>query len=67
MGAHALGSARFIFTDEPYNVKISGHVSSGERREFSTASGEMSDQEFLTFNQAWMEAGLLYLAEGDQN
>jgi DNA modification methylase len=56
--------ARLIFTDEPYNVKISGHVSGGDHREFAMASGEMSDAEFLTFNKAWMEATLPYLCDG---
>ena len=33
-------------TDEPYNVKISGHVTGGAHREFAMASGEMSNDEF---------------------
>jgi len=50
--------ARLILTDEPYNVKIAGHVTGGGHREFAMASGEMSDAEFLVFNGAWMEAVL---------
>ena len=41
--------SRLILTDEPYNVKISGHVTGGAHREFAMASGEMSDAEFLAF------------------
>jgi DNA modification methylase len=56
--------ARLILTDEPYNVKIAGHVTSGAHREFTMASGEMSDAEFLAFNCAWMETVLPYLCAG---
>lgn len=39
-----------IVTDPPYNVKISGHVRSGDNyREFAMASGEMSQNEFFQF------------------
>jgi DNA modification methylase len=55
---------RLVFTDEPYNVPIAGHVSGGEHREFAMASGEMSDAEFLAFNSAWIEAVLPYLCDG---
>lgn len=42
--------ANLIVTDPPYNVKISGHVRSGEKyREFAMASGEMSQREFSQF------------------
>ncbi len=45
------GPAQMVFTDPPYNVPISGHVSSrGTRhREFAMASGEMSASEFTAF------------------
>ena len=56
--------ARLILTDEPYNVKIAGHVTGGGHREFAMASGEMSDAEFLVFNGAWMEAALPCLCDG---
>lgn len=56
--------ARFILTDEPFNVPISGHVTSGDRREFVMASGEMTPAEFLAFNQNWMGAALPYLVDG---
>ena len=44
--------AAMVFTDPPYNVKISGHVSGlgrAQHREFAMASGEMSEDEFTTF------------------
>lgn len=42
--------ANLIVTDPPYNVKISGHVRSGEKyQEFAMASGEMSQNEFSQF------------------
>jgi hypothetical protein len=56
--------ARLILTDEPYNVKIAGNVTSGRHREFAMASGEMSDAEFLAFNGAWMGAVVPYLCAG---
>jgi DNA modification methylase len=42
--------ARFVFADPPYNVPISGHVTSRDGvREFVMASGEMTSDEFITF------------------
>ena len=56
--------ARMIFTDEPFNVAIGGHVTGGDHREFVMASGEMTDEQFLEFNRKWMDAVLLYLVDG---
>jgi DNA modification methylase len=56
--------ARMIFTDEPFNVAIGGHVTGGEHREFVMASGEMSDEQFLDFNRRWIGALLPYLVDG---
>jgi DNA modification methylase len=56
--------AQLVLTDEPYNVPIAGHVSSGDHREFAMASGEMSDRQFSQFNTDWMQAALPYLCEG---
>ena len=56
--------ARVVLADQPYNVRISGHVTSGAHREFAMASGEMSDAEFFAFNVAWMEAALPCLCDG---
>ena len=44
--------AAVVFIDPPFNVKIDGHVSghgSTHHREFSMASGEMSDAEYVSF------------------
>ncbi len=57
-------SARLVLTDEPYNVPIGGHVTGGSHREFAMASGEMTDAEFLAFNEAWMAAVRPYLCDG---
>jgi ParB-like nuclease domain/DNA methylase len=56
--------ARLVLTDEPYNVPIAGHVTSGRHREFAMASGEMSDAEFLAFNEAWIAAAMPCLCDG---
>jgi DNA modification methylase len=56
--------ARLVLTDEPYNVKIAGNVTGGAHREFAMASGEMTDAEFLAFNEAWTAAVLPYLCDG---
>jgi DNA modification methylase len=57
-------AARLVLTDEPYNVRISGHVTGASHREFAMASGEMSDEEFLAFNIAWAAAALPHLCAG---
>jgi DNA modification methylase len=56
--------ARLVLTDEPYNVKIAGNVTGGAHREFAMASGEMTDAEFLRFNEGWMAAVLPSLCDG---
>ena len=56
--------ARIVLTDEPYNVPIAGNVTGGRHREFAMASGEMSESEYLAFNEAWMATALPYLANG---
>ena len=57
-------SARLVLTDEPYNVRIAGNVTGGRHREFAMASGEMTDAEFLAFNEAWMSAVRPCLCDG---
>src|SRR5438105_2418722 len=45
-------SASVVFTDPPYNVPITGHVSGKGRvrhREFAMASGEMTSAQFVRF------------------
>jgi DNA modification methylase len=56
--------ARLILTDEPYNVAIAHNVTGRPHREFLMASGEMSEEEFLAFNNAWMSAVLPFLCDG---
>ena len=58
------GPARLVLTDEPYNVRIAGNVTRRSHREFAVASGEMTDAEFLAFNEAWMAAVLPCLCDG---
>jgi DNA modification methylase len=57
-------AARLVLTDEPYNVSIAGHVTGEPHREFVMASGEMSEAEFLAFNEAWIGAVLPFLCDG---
>jgi DNA modification methylase len=57
-------TARLVFTDQPFNVAIGGHVTSGAHREFVMASGEMTEGQFLDFNKRWMSAALPHLTEG---
>ena len=44
--------ASMVFTDPPYNVKVDGHIcglGKIKHKEFSMASGEMSEEEFQKF------------------
>ena len=44
--------AGMVFTDPPYNVKVDGHIcglGKIKHKEFSMASGEMSEEEFQNF------------------
>lgn len=53
-------SARMVFTDPPYNVRVDGHVcglGKIKHREFAMASGEMSEAQYVAFLQAAL-AGL---------
>ena len=56
--------ARFVFTDQPYNVQIAGNVSGSGHREFAMASGEMTDEEFEAFNRAWIGQSSRNLVDG---
>jgi DNA modification methylase len=67
--AALLGGAKasIIFTDPPYNVPISGHVSGlGKRRhrEFAMASGEMTSDEFRQFLETVFGHMAAYSADG---
>jgi len=61
---------RTVFTDPPYNQRVSGHVTRNSRHdEFVMASGEMSDKDFTLFlakvwaaiETALVPGGLAYL------
>ncbi|HTZ68905.1 MAG TPA: DNA modification methylase [Roseiarcus sp.] len=57
--------ARLVLTDEPYNVANVGHVTSNaDHREFAFAHGEMSREEFASFNHAWMSTAARWLLDG---
>jgi DNA modification methylase len=57
--------ARILLTDEPFNVPNGGHVTSRtDVREFAMAAGEMSPDQFATFNRAWLEAALPFVIDG---
>lgn len=50
--------AAVVFSDPPYNVPITGHVTGNgaiQHREFPMACGEMSEKEFTTFLTAVMK------------
>lgn len=58
---------QLVCTDPPYNVKIDGHVSGNgkiKHREFSMASGEMSDTEFTSFLNRALGNACGVLADG---
>ena len=49
--------AEMVFADPPYNVRINGHVSglgSARHKEFTMASGEMSEEDFIEFLRTFM-------------
>ena len=55
------------FTDPPYNVRISGHVSGNgaiKHHEFAMASGEMTEDEFTKFLTQTFEVLSINLAPG---
>ncbi|MBN9597821.1 MAG: ParB N-terminal domain-containing protein [Afipia sp.] len=58
--------AFMVFTDPPYNVRISSVQGRGRRkhREFAVASGEMSRAEFTEFLARWMLVVARYTEDG---
>jgi hypothetical protein len=57
--------ATLVLTDEPFNVPNLGHVTGNSgHREFAMANGEMSREQFGTFNGAWMSAAMAHLVDG---
>jgi len=58
-------TAAMALTDPPYNVPVNGHVSgSGRFAEFAMASGEMSEAEFIAFNEAYLRNMTGHLKDG---
>ena len=61
------GLADMVFTDCPYNVPIAGHVSGLGRkthREFTMASGEMSNEVFAAFLLRYMRLLVQFSTDG---
>lgn len=58
-------SVRLALTDVPFNVPIRGHCTGqAHLREFEVAHGELSREEFDTFNKDWMRLASTVLADG---
>ena len=60
-------SISLMFTDPPYNVKIDGHVSGlgqNKHREFAVASGEMNQEQFVTFLRETLSNASSQLKDG---
>ena len=55
---------RLVLTDVPFNVKIKGHVTSGDHEEFLMAAGEMSRDEFINFNVVWFSLAMEHTLDG---
>src|SRR5262249_32572358 len=55
--------ARLILTDEPYNVPVADHATSGVHREFLMGS-TMTEAEFHDFNTDWIGACLPHFCNG---
>jgi len=54
-----------VLTDAPYNVPVNGHVSGSNRHEeFAMASGEMSEAEFIAFNERYLRNMTAHLKDG---
>jgi DNA modification methylase len=58
--------AEMLFSDPPYNRKISEIVGRGaiKHREFLSGSGEMSDAQFFAFSRKWMASAARFCANG---
>lgn len=56
--------AKLCITDPPYNVRISGHVSSKNHREFAMASGEMTTKEFQEFLHEGLRLAAAFSEDG---
>jgi DNA modification methylase len=56
--------ARMVFTDAPFHVAIGTPVTASDHREDGTVSGDMTDAQFLEFNQNWMNVVFPHLVDG---
>ncbi len=59
--------ANMVLQDPPYNVSINGHVGGNgkiKHKEFAFASGEMSDQEFISFLEKNFALCIKYSQQG---
>jgi hypothetical protein len=56
--------ARLILTDQPYNCRIAGNVTTKPAWEFVMAAGELSAADFQQFNKSYLSASLPFLCEG---
>jgi DNA modification methylase len=60
-------TARMVFTDPPYNVRIDGHVcglGAVKHAEFAMATGEMSEAEFTSFLQTVLDQMASHSTDG---
>jgi len=58
-------AAQAIFCDPPYNIKIDGFAAGkGKHGEFVAASGEMSDDEFITFLTEFLSSAAAHVVDG---
>jgi hypothetical protein len=54
-----------VLTDAPFNVPVNGHVSGSKRHaEFAMASGEMTSDEFIMFNETYLRNMSAHLKDG---
>ncbi|MFO1091313.1 MAG: ParB/Srx family N-terminal domain-containing protein [Hyphomicrobiales bacterium] len=57
--------AQLVLTDPPFNVRVSGHVTTrDDHEEFAMASGEMSRDEFTVFLRTMFETTKRYASPG---
>ena len=57
-------AARLVLTNVPYNVSVRKITGDDRHREFAMAFGEMTREEFLNFNVAWMKPAAHCLVNG---
>lgn len=57
-------AAQLVLTDVPYNISVRTITKNEAHREFAMASGELSREEFVAFNKAWMGPASAKLVDG---